>query len=148
MATENISSFAVWGELSLTVGDRQDSDRSEYFLQISLFSQLMTTLDHGVWLSSPPRSRILKEVRVVIRLVPHETGAILAHVLCTPYNHNLNYVALKRVREADCNPEYWNISIKEENTKKGYGFRCLSLPCMWVWLLPKKRQPSIEKARL
>ena len=36
----------LWGELSLTAGDRQDSDRSEYFLQISLFSQLVTTLEY------------------------------------------------------------------------------------------------------
>ena len=35
-----------WGELSLTAGDRQDSDRSEYFLQISLFSQLVTKLEY------------------------------------------------------------------------------------------------------
>ena len=84
MAIENISIFYCGVNSRSPPGTDTILIAPSIFFKFGLFSQLVTTLEYD---SSPSRWRFLKEVRVVIWLVPCETGAVLAHVLCTPYNH-------------------------------------------------------------
>ena len=144
-----ISVALLWGELSLTAGDRQDSDRSEYFLQISLFSQLVTILEYDTL--ALPVGAFSKRWELSygwchLKLAPSWRTFCVPHTpfsvwTISPWNASAKQIVTRNV-------EIFSLIRKTHTHKKGYGCRCLSLPCGWVWLLPKKRQPSIEKPRL